>query len=318
MRGRGRSNKGQSWMVKGGELSFFTPKYSFPARKKWFLWDTTQNTETSQKKQAKVCGQTKIANVALSLSWGGATSTLMYPTAYKIAHSYSGISRNAFVQTFLYLLGWLGQCRFAWKANLAKKLDKYTWVPTTHYYSINITDVGIFLSRHKQSTPISAHKCYETRGWGRARGLFVVRLPTAKVYKVHEIASWNIWYVCKGVCKPEHMIWLFACVCMHALLLLLSLVVKLALLPSLRWHCCRQCAGIFSIVVMAIVALVTIELLPSLMHRHLCHCQTSITPSSLDVKLVLSPLLWWYRCHWCTGIFATIAIMIVSLMTMAL
>jgi hypothetical protein len=31
-------------------------------------------TETSQKKQAKVCGQTKIANMALSPSQGDATS----------------------------------------------------------------------------------------------------------------------------------------------------------------------------------------------------------------------------------------------------
>jgi hypothetical protein len=48
----------------GGELSFFTPRYSFPAGKKK-LWDTTQNTEMSQEKQAKVCGQTKTTNVAL-------------------------------------------------------------------------------------------------------------------------------------------------------------------------------------------------------------------------------------------------------------
>jgi hypothetical protein len=72
------------------------------------LWDITQNTETSQKKQAKVCGQTKIANVALSPSRGEATSTLMHPTAYTIAQPCSEIGRNAFVQTFLFLLGRLG------------------------------------------------------------------------------------------------------------------------------------------------------------------------------------------------------------------
>jgi hypothetical protein len=42
------------------------------------LWDTTQNTETSQKKQAKVCGQTKITNVALSPSQGEAPT--LHPT----------------------------------------------------------------------------------------------------------------------------------------------------------------------------------------------------------------------------------------------
>jgi hypothetical protein len=67
-----------------------------------------QNIETFQKKQAKVCGQTKIANVAISLSQGEATSTLMHPTAYAIAQPWSGIGRNAFIQTFLSLLGRLG------------------------------------------------------------------------------------------------------------------------------------------------------------------------------------------------------------------
>jgi hypothetical protein len=76
------------------------------------LWDTTQNKETSQKKQAKVCGQTKIANVALSPSRGEATSTLMHPTAYRIAQPASGIGRNTFVQTFLHLLQRLGRSGF--------------------------------------------------------------------------------------------------------------------------------------------------------------------------------------------------------------
>ncbi len=50
-----------------GELSFFTPRYSFPARKKLiFVGHNTKYRNVSEK-QAKVCGQTKIANVALSL-----------------------------------------------------------------------------------------------------------------------------------------------------------------------------------------------------------------------------------------------------------
>jgi hypothetical protein len=73
------------------------------------LWDTTQNTETSQKKQAKVCGQTKIANVALSSSQGEAISTLMHPMACTIAqHCYGIHHRNTFIQIFLSLLGRLG------------------------------------------------------------------------------------------------------------------------------------------------------------------------------------------------------------------
>jgi hypothetical protein len=78
-----------------------------------FVGHKTQNTETSQKKQAKVCGQTKIANVALSPSQGEATSTPMHLTAYTITQHCSGIGRNAFVQTFLSLLGRLGRCSFA-------------------------------------------------------------------------------------------------------------------------------------------------------------------------------------------------------------
>jgi hypothetical protein len=77
------------------------------------LWDTTQKTETSQKKQAKVCGQTIIANVAFSPSQGDATSILMHPTVYTIAQHCSGTGRNAFVQTFLSLLGRPGRSGFA-------------------------------------------------------------------------------------------------------------------------------------------------------------------------------------------------------------
>ena len=61
----------------GGELSFFTPRYSFPTRKKtWFFWDTTQNTEMSQKKnKLRFVARPKFANVALSSSQDGATYT---------------------------------------------------------------------------------------------------------------------------------------------------------------------------------------------------------------------------------------------------
>jgi hypothetical protein len=77
------------------------------------LWDTTQKTETSLKKQAKICGQTQIANVFLSPHQGDTTSTLMHPMAYTIAQHFSGIGRNAFIQTFLSLLGRLQQSGFA-------------------------------------------------------------------------------------------------------------------------------------------------------------------------------------------------------------
>jgi hypothetical protein len=89
------------------------------------MWDTTKNTETTKKKQAKVCGQTKIANVALSPSRGEATSTLMHPTVYMIARPCSGIGRNASVQTFFSLLGRLGKSGFSKKANPAKKLSTH-------------------------------------------------------------------------------------------------------------------------------------------------------------------------------------------------
>ncbi len=90
----------------------------FPPEKNWFLWDTIQNTEMSQ---AKVCGQIKIANVALSPSWAEATSTLMHPMVYTIAQPGSGINRNAFVQTFLFLLWRSGWSSSAQKANLSEK-----------------------------------------------------------------------------------------------------------------------------------------------------------------------------------------------------
>jgi hypothetical protein len=69
----------------------------------------------SQKKQAKVCGQTKIANEALSPSQGEATSTLLHPMVYTIAQHHPGIGSITFVQTFFSLLGRSGQ------SGLAKK-----------------------------------------------------------------------------------------------------------------------------------------------------------------------------------------------------
>jgi hypothetical protein len=64
----------------------------------------------------------------------------------------------------------------------------FSLVPMTPYCMTNMTVVGAFLSRHKQLTPISAHKSCKTREGGGERGLFVVRLPTAKVGKVCGLA----------------------------------------------------------------------------------------------------------------------------------
>ncbi len=57
----------------GGELSFFTPRYSFPDRIK-IVGHNTKYRSVLEKK-AEVCGQTKIANVALSPSGCEAIST---------------------------------------------------------------------------------------------------------------------------------------------------------------------------------------------------------------------------------------------------
>ncbi len=78
------------------------------SEKKGFCGTQHKIQKCLRKKQAKVCGQTKIANVALSPSQGEATSTLIHPTAYTIAQHCSGIGRNAFVQIFPSLLGKLG------------------------------------------------------------------------------------------------------------------------------------------------------------------------------------------------------------------
>ncbi len=59
----------------GGELSFFTPRYSFLARKKLMVMGHYSKYRDVPEKQGKVCGQTKIAIVALSPSKNEDTST---------------------------------------------------------------------------------------------------------------------------------------------------------------------------------------------------------------------------------------------------
>jgi hypothetical protein len=98
-----------SSLLGGGELSFFTPGYSFPARKKLILVGHNTKYRNIPEKTRRFVARPKFANVALSLSRGEATSTLTHPVAYTIAKHPSGISTNAFVQTFLSLWGRLGQ-----------------------------------------------------------------------------------------------------------------------------------------------------------------------------------------------------------------
>jgi hypothetical protein len=102
----------QAVVDRGGIRMFLFLNTHFPPKNR-FLWGTTQKTETFQKKQAMVCGQTKIASVALPPSQGDSTSTLMHPMAYMIAQHCSKFGRNAFVQTFLSLSGRSGQNDFA-------------------------------------------------------------------------------------------------------------------------------------------------------------------------------------------------------------
>ncbi len=77
---------------------------------------------------------------------------------------------------------------------------------------------------------------------------------------------------------------------------------------SASWHHCRWCAGIFAIVAMLIVVLVTMALLLLLIHRHVAAGVKLVAlPLSLVVKLALSSTSWWYCCHcvqdfcWCRG-----------------
>ncbi len=91
-------------------------------------------------------------------------------------------------------------------------------------------------------------------------------------------------------------------------------VLKLASLPSLQWCCChhqchrphcssaswqrcRQCACVFAVVVMAIVALVTMALSLLLMRRHVSAIvKLASLPLSPFVELVLSPMPGWHCC----------------------
>jgi hypothetical protein len=52
--------RGTSKEVKSrGRIEIFTPRYSFPGRKRRFLWNTTQKTEMSQKKQLRFVARPK-------------------------------------------------------------------------------------------------------------------------------------------------------------------------------------------------------------------------------------------------------------------
>jgi hypothetical protein len=79
---------------------------------------------------------------------------------------------------------WEGWDKVVWLKKPLRVQNQVTQVPTTCYCKTNITVVGAFLSRHKQMTPIFAHTCCKTRGGEGARGLFVVRLPTAAMVTV--------------------------------------------------------------------------------------------------------------------------------------
>ncbi len=96
-------------------------------------------------------------------------------------------------------------------------------------------------------------------------------------------------------------------------------VLKLALLPSLQWrphhhqchhphgslaswHCRCQCAGIFAVVAIAIVALVMMASLPLLMHRRVSMVvELALSSLPLVIKLVASPTFRWCCCHQCAG-----------------
>ncbi len=65
-------------------------------------------------------------------------------------------------------------------------------------------------------------------------------------------------------------------------------IITIAWLPSLQWHCCPQCTGIFTFVAIAIVALMTMSSLPLSMCRRSCHCQAGVVSI---VTMVLLPLI---------------------------
>ncbi len=97
-------------------------------------------------------------------------------------------------------------------------------------------------------------------------------------------------------------------------------ILKLASLPSLQWcpchhpchcprcslanwHCRRQCTGIFAVVAMANVALITMASSPLLMRRCVSAIvELALLPLPLVVELVSSPTLRWRCCHQCAGI----------------
>ncbi len=74
-------------------------------------------------------------------------------------------------------------------------------------------------------------------------------------------------------------------------------VVAITLLPLLQWHCCHCQEGF--------VALVTMALLPSSMHRHLCHCHNGVVAL---VALAPLPILHGRCCPCCGGIIFLIAL----------
>jgi hypothetical protein len=141
---------------RGGIKIFLPLDTHFPPEKKGVCGTQHKKQKCPRKKQAKVCGQTKIANMALSPSQGDATSILMHSMAYMIAQLCSGNHRNPFIQTLLFLLGRLGQSGFSQKNQSGQEI-KYTQVPTTHYCRTNMTVVGTFLSWHGRLIPISVH-----------------------------------------------------------------------------------------------------------------------------------------------------------------
>jgi hypothetical protein len=68
------------------------------------------------------------------------------------------------------------------------------------------------------------------------------------------------------------------------------------------WHRRRRCAGIFAVVAMAIVALITMASSPLLMHRRVSAVvELALSPSPLVIKLVASPTFRWRCCHRCAG-----------------
>jgi hypothetical protein len=192
----------------------------------------------SQKKQGKVCGQTKIAIVALSPSKSEDTSTgsiQQCTQSLSVTHELvlTPLSRPFF------------PCWEGWDE--AVSLKKPIW-PRNHVRtsmndsccSANRAVVGAFFSPNKQTTPISAHKCCETRGGGGARGLFVCACPQQMFARFTSIVD------AQASCRPQAGV--------------VALIVMM-LLPSMRRHLCRRCNGVVALVVMA--------LLPSPMCKHL-------------------------------------------------